>query len=40
MTGVDSARGCYVLPVKRAVRAAADLDPGDTAAVTVELIGH
>ncbi|MFY1577182.1 DUF1905 domain-containing protein [Verrucosispora sp. WMMD703] len=36
--GVDSTRGCYVLPVKRAVRAAEDLDPGDTAIVTVELI--
>lgn len=34
----DSRRGCYVLPVKRAVRTAEGLDAGDTAAVTVELI--
>ncbi|GIJ34606.1 hypothetical protein Vse01_37540 [Micromonospora sediminimaris] len=34
----DRTRGCYVLPVKRAVRAAEDLEPGDTAIVTVELI--
>ncbi|RIV40396.1 DUF1905 domain-containing protein [Micromonospora radicis] len=34
----DSTRGCYVLPVKRAVRSAEALDAGDTAAVTVELI--
>ncbi|WP_380283957.1 DUF1905 domain-containing protein [Kitasatospora purpeofusca] len=34
----DSTRGCYVLPVKRAVRKAEDLEPGDLAAVTVELI--
>ena len=33
----DAARG-YVLPVKRAVRKAEELDPGDTAKVTVELI--
>jgi hypothetical protein len=33
----DSKRG-YVLPVKRAVRKAEDLDVGDTATVTVELI--
>ncbi|MFC5666592.1 DUF1905 domain-containing protein [Kitasatospora misakiensis] len=30
--------GAYVLPVKRAVRKAEDLDAGDTAAVTVELL--
>lgn len=34
----DSARGCYVLPVKRAVRTAEGLDVGDVASVTVELI--
>lgn len=34
----DSARGSYVLPIKRAVRTAEDLDAGDVAAVTVELI--
>ncbi|WP_054056287.1 DUF1905 domain-containing protein [Alloactinosynnema sp. L-07] len=34
----DAARGRYVLPVKRAVRKAEALDPGDTASVTVELI--
>ena len=34
----DSARGGYVLPVKRAVRRAEALDAGDPATVTVELI--
>ncbi|MEV4416688.1 DUF1905 domain-containing protein [Catellatospora sp. NPDC049609] len=34
----DSARGCYVLPVKRAVRRAQGLDVGDTASVTLELV--
>jgi hypothetical protein len=34
----DSARGCYVLPVKRAVRKAEGLDAGDIVVVTVELI--
>ncbi|MGI5150515.1 DUF1905 domain-containing protein [Plantactinospora sp. CA-294935] len=34
----DSARGCFVLPVKRAVRRAEGLDAGDLAAVTVELL--
>lgn len=34
----DSKRDCYVLPVKRAVRTAEDLRPGDTAAVSIELI--
>ncbi|MGH3739018.1 MAG: DUF1905 domain-containing protein [Micromonosporaceae bacterium] len=34
----DSARGRYVLPVKRAVRKAESLDAGDTATLTVELI--
>jgi hypothetical protein len=34
----DSARQTYVLPIKKAVRKAERLDPGDTATVTVELI--
>ena len=34
----DSVRGSYVLPIKRAVRKAEDLDVGDIANVTVELI--
>lgn len=34
----DGARGCYVLPIKRAVRQAEALDVGDIATVTVELI--
>lgn len=34
----DSKRDCYVLPVKRAVRKAEDLEPGDTVAVSVELL--
>ncbi|MBX6749350.1 MAG: DUF1905 domain-containing protein [Micromonosporaceae bacterium] len=34
----DSARGCYVLPVKRAVRTAEDLEVGDVATVSLELI--
>jgi hypothetical protein len=34
----DSARGAYVLPIKRAVRKAEALDEGDLATVTVELI--
>jgi hypothetical protein len=34
----DSTRNCYVLPVKRKVREAEDLETGDTASVTVELI--
>lgn len=34
----DRARGIYVLPVKRAVREAEALDPGDIATVTVELV--
>jgi hypothetical protein len=34
----DSARGSYVLPIKRAVRQAENLDVGDIATVTVELI--
>jgi hypothetical protein len=34
----DSASGCYVLPVKRAIRKAEGIDVGDTATTTVELI--
>jgi hypothetical protein len=34
----DSARGSYVLPIRRAVRTAEALDAGDIATVTVELI--
>ncbi|WP_433825214.1 DUF1905 domain-containing protein [Actinoplanes sp. CA-015351] len=34
----DSARGVYVLPVKRAIRKAESLDAGDTTPVTVELL--
>jgi hypothetical protein len=34
----DGASGSYVLPIKRAVRKAEDLDVGDVAVVTVELI--
>ncbi|WP_329252011.1 DUF1905 domain-containing protein [Actinoallomurus sp. NBC_01490] len=34
----DSARGRYVLPIKRAVRTAESLDAGDVATVKVELI--
>ncbi len=34
----DSGSGCYVLPVKRAVRKAQRLDVGDTAAVRIELV--
>jgi hypothetical protein len=34
----DSARGSYVLPIKRAVREAEGLDTGDTATVTVEFL--
>ena len=34
----DSARGRYVLPIKRAVRRAEALDAGDNATLTVELI--
>ena len=30
--------GCYVLPVKRAVRKAESLEPGDVARVSVEVI--
>ena len=34
----DSSHGVYVLPVKRDVRRAEDLDVGDTTRVTVELV--
>jgi hypothetical protein len=34
----DSARGSYVLPVKRAVRRAESIGEGDVAAVTIELL--
>ncbi|MBG0564263.1 DUF1905 domain-containing protein [Actinoplanes aureus] len=34
----DSGRGAYVLPVKRAIRAAEKLSSGDVAGVTVELV--
>jgi hypothetical protein len=34
----DAGRGCYVLPVKRAVRRAEGLGVGDVAAVTLELV--
>lgn len=36
----DSGRGCYALPIKRAIREAEALDTGDIATVTVELIGY
>ena len=36
----DSARGSYVLPIKRAVRTAEALDVGDIATVAVELIDY
>nr|WP_041833399.1 DUF1905 domain-containing protein [Actinoplanes sp. N902-109] len=34
----DSARGSYVLPVKRAIRTAEKLDPGASVRVTVRII--
>jgi Domain of unknown function (DUF1905) len=34
----SNADGVYVLPVKRAIRAAEDLDVGDRATVTLELV--
>ncbi|MBE1494265.1 hypothetical protein H4696_001365 [Amycolatopsis lexingtonensis] len=34
----DSARGAYVLPLKRAVRVAEGLEVGDTCTVSVELV--
>ena len=36
----DAARGCYVLPVKKAVRRAEALEAGDVATVTVELVEY
>jgi hypothetical protein len=36
----DSSHGVYVLPVKRDIRRAEDLEVGDTATVTVELVGR
>ncbi|XVV09059.1 DUF1905 domain-containing protein [Actinoplanes sp. CA-131856] len=34
----DSQKGAFVLPIKRAIRKAQHLEPGDTAAVTVKLL--
>ena len=34
----DSASNCYVLPIKRQVRKAQDLEAGDVTSVTVELV--
>jgi hypothetical protein len=34
----DRKRGCYVLPIKRAVRKAEALETGDIATITVELV--
>ncbi|MEV4352536.1 DUF1905 domain-containing protein [Actinoplanes sp. NPDC049596] len=34
----DSQKGAFVLPIKRAIRKAQNLEPGDTAAITVELL--
>ncbi|MET7333545.1 DUF1905 domain-containing protein [Nonomuraea sp. NPDC005650] len=34
----DKGRGCYALPIKRAVREAEGLGAGDVASVTVELL--
>jgi Domain of unknown function (DUF1905) len=34
----DSKLGCYVLPVKKAIRKAEAIEEGDVAKVTVELI--
>lgn len=36
----DATRGSYVLPIKKSVRRAEALDPGDTAKIIVELIDH
>jgi hypothetical protein len=35
----DSARGVYVLPIKKAVRRAQGIEAGDIASVTVEVAG-
>lgn len=34
----DSKSGCYLLPLKKAVRTAQRLDVGDTAEITIELL--
>jgi hypothetical protein len=34
----DSARGCYVLPIKQAVRKAESIDVGEIVTVTLELL--
>lgn len=34
----DDKRGCYVLPVKRAVRKAEGVEAGDVATLTIELV--
>jgi hypothetical protein len=34
----DAGRGCYVLPVKKAVRKAQAIEAGDAAVVTVEVL--
>lgn len=34
----DKGSGCYVLPVKRAVRTAEGIEPGDRARVSVEVV--
>jgi len=36
----DSARNAYVLPIKRAVREAEGLDPGDVTTVAVQLMDY
>ncbi len=36
----DSKRGCYVLPMKRAVRRAEGLGPGDAAEVSLRLVSR
>jgi hypothetical protein len=36
----DSARDAYVLPIKRDIRKAEGLNPGDIATVTVEVVDH
>ena len=35
----DKGRGSYVLPIKKGVRRAEALDPGDTVSLTVEVLG-
>ena len=34
----DGGAGCFVLPVKRAVREANGIGPGDEAAITLEVV--